>query len=108
MTYVCNFVSILLKFCISFVSILLKFCIEGTTNNSLPRAYNRRGWRNWGLENVYGIKEITIHENYVPLNENSSSMNDLAILTVINEIQFNNDTKAGKLQRKNFKPEQSM
>ena len=93
---ICNLISIILCF------------IKGTTNNSLPRAYNRRGWRNWGLENVYGIKEITIHENYVPLNENSSSMNDIAILTVINEIQFNNDTKAGKLQRKNFKPEQSM
>ena len=69
-----------------------------TRNNTLPNASNEQEWKKWGLKNVYGIKNIKIHEKYQP----NSKEYDIAILTIQGKMDLNGNAKSGKLMKKKF------
>ena len=56
------------------------------------------------IPGVYEVKKIEIHEDYEDKNEDGSFSlkNDLAILTLAKPIMFDNETKKGELQTKNY------
>ena len=72
--------------------------VAETRNNTLPNATNEQEWKKWGLKNVYGIKDIKIHEKYQPTDKGY----DIAILTIQGKMDLNENAKSGKLMKKKF------